>query len=327
MNTMKWLLRREYWEHKGSFFWAPAVVALVMVAVVALTIGYGMAAQPMDGTTTVVINGHQVTHSNMINAMGPDGKAMMANAVANGYIMAAAPLFGVLPFVVFFYCLSALYDDRRDRSILFWKSLPISDRDTVISKVVTALVLAPVITALLGVVTAAVIALITMFGAGFFGVHIVGAVLANKAFWLAPFQLIGLLPVCAVGGADRGLAAAGVELGKIEGFPVGGRPAPAAAGAAALGQLHHAVLHERGHRRQMGGRQYRAARSGQHRARLLAAFRSDRTGRPAQCRTHGRRGQCVRAVVDDLVAANRVDRRGCRRGHDCRGDPAAALAG
>ncbi|MFL6709194.1 MAG: hypothetical protein ACJ8HI_13410 [Massilia sp.] len=195
MNTMKWLLRREYWEHKGSFFWAPAVVALVMVAVVALTIGYGMAAQPMDGTTTVVINGHQVTHSNMINAMGPDGKAMMANAVANGYIMAAAPLFGVLPFVVFFYCLSALYDDRRDRSILFWKSLPISDRDTVISKAVTALVLAPVITALLGVVTAAVIALITMFGAGFFGVHIVGAVLANKAFWLAPFQLIGLLPV------------------------------------------------------------------------------------------------------------------------------------
>ena len=195
MNTMKWLLRREYWEHKGSFFWTPAVVALVMVAVVAFTLAYGLVSNPLETTTRVVINGHAVSQTTMTHAMGPEAKAMMANAVANGYIAAAAPLFGVLPFVVFFYCLSALYDDRRDRSILFWKSLPISDRDTVLSKALTALVLAPVITVVLGIVTAAVIALLTMFGAGFFGVHIVGTVLANKAFWLAPFQLVGLLPV------------------------------------------------------------------------------------------------------------------------------------
>jgi ABC-2 type transport system permease protein len=195
MNTMKWLLRREYWEHKGSFFWAPAVVAAVMVAVVAFTIAYGFVQNPLNGTTTVVINGHSVTHTNVINAIGPETKATMANAVANGYIAAAAPLFGVLPFVVFFYCLSALYDDRRDRSILFWKSLPISDRDTVASKALTALVLAPVITFLVGIVTALVIVLLTMFSAGLFGIHIVGPVLANKAFWLAPFQLLGLLPV------------------------------------------------------------------------------------------------------------------------------------
>src|SRR3546814_20822192 len=44
----------------------------------------------------------------------------------------------VLGFVVFFYCLGALYDDRRDRSILFWKSLPVSDASTVLSKVFSA---------------------------------------------------------------------------------------------------------------------------------------------------------------------------------------------
>jgi ABC-2 type transport system permease protein len=193
MKTMNWLIRREYWEHKGSMFWAPAVVALVMVAVVALTLAYGFMSPAMDGK--VIVNGHEFTRAAAVATMAQEQRVMMANAVANGYIAAAAPLFGVLPFVVFFYCLSALYDDRRDRSILFWKSLPISDRDTVLSKAITALVLAPVLTFVIGIVSAFVIVLLTMFGAGFFGIHIVGLVLGNPAFWLAPLQMLGLLPV------------------------------------------------------------------------------------------------------------------------------------
>ena len=50
----------------------------------------------------------------------------------------------VLVFVVFFYCLGALYDERKDRSVLFWKSLPLSDAQTVLSKALWALVVAPV---------------------------------------------------------------------------------------------------------------------------------------------------------------------------------------
>ncbi|WP_426114673.1 hypothetical protein [Massilia sp. PWRC2] len=197
MNTLKWLLRREYWEHKGAFFWAPAVVALVMVAMVAATLVFGFMSPAMNAH--VVINGNEFTRSAVVmSAMGPQARAAMANGVANGYIVAAAPLFGVLPFVVFFYCLSALYDDRRDRSILFWKSLPISDRDTVLSKALAALVLAPIVTFVIGIVAALVIVLLCLFGAGLFGVHIVGAVLANPAFWLAPLQMLGLLPVYAL---------------------------------------------------------------------------------------------------------------------------------
>ena len=48
-------------------------------------------------------------------------------------------------FVLFFYLLGALYDDRRDRSVLFWKSLPVSDTATVASKALAAMVIAPVI--------------------------------------------------------------------------------------------------------------------------------------------------------------------------------------
>jgi ABC-2 type transport system permease protein len=46
---------------------------------------------------------------------------------------------------MFFYLLYSLYDDRRDRSILFWKSMPVSDAMTVISKLVTGLWLVPLI--------------------------------------------------------------------------------------------------------------------------------------------------------------------------------------
>ena len=44
------------------------------------------------------------------------------------------------------YCLDALYSERRDRSILFWKSLPVSDVTTVVSKALVPLVVTPVLT-------------------------------------------------------------------------------------------------------------------------------------------------------------------------------------
>jgi ABC-2 type transport system permease protein len=49
----------------------------------------------------------------------------------------------VLGFVVFFFCLGSLYDERKDRSVLFWKSLPLSDGETVLSKATSALLVAP----------------------------------------------------------------------------------------------------------------------------------------------------------------------------------------
>jgi ABC-2 type transport system permease protein len=52
-----------------------------------------------------------------------------------------------------FYCLDALHGERRDRSILFWKSLPVSDRITVLSKATVPLVILPVLTFAIIVVT------------------------------------------------------------------------------------------------------------------------------------------------------------------------------
>ncbi|HVT03832.1 MAG TPA: ABC transporter permease, partial [Thermoanaerobaculia bacterium] len=52
-----------------------------------------------------------------------------------------------------FYCLDALYGERRDRSILFWKSLPVPDRTTVLSKVVIPLVVLPLLGFVIGQAT------------------------------------------------------------------------------------------------------------------------------------------------------------------------------
>ena len=57
MNTMKWLVRREFWEHKGMFFWAPLIAAgLIVLAATAASIK----ASASIGDR-VVVNGHPVT--------------------------------------------------------------------------------------------------------------------------------------------------------------------------------------------------------------------------------------------------------------------------
>ena len=193
MKTMKWLLRREYWENKGAFFWAPLVIALVMLAFIGATAGYALATHGLGDS--VIVNGHHMSKTQMLSAVPLEVRTKMAAVVANVWLAACAPLFAVLPVVVFFYCLAALYDDRRDRSILFWKSLPVSDQQTVLSKVVTAACVAPLITIAIGTGVSLLMVLIGLSAASFNGLHLFALVLGNPDFYLAPLRLVGLLPV------------------------------------------------------------------------------------------------------------------------------------
>jgi ABC-2 type transport system permease protein len=67
-------------------------------------------------------------------------------AIEAPYNMAAIMLILTAFIVGVFYCLDALYGERRDRSILFWKSLPVSDRTTLLSKATIPLVVLPLVT-------------------------------------------------------------------------------------------------------------------------------------------------------------------------------------
>jgi ABC-2 type transport system permease protein len=77
----------------------------------------------------------------------------LGNGIDISLLMASSWPFIVLAFVVFFYCLGALYDERKDRSVLFWKSLPVSDSETVLSKTASALLVAPVLAVAAGLAT------------------------------------------------------------------------------------------------------------------------------------------------------------------------------
>ena len=203
MNTMKWLLRREFWEHKGSMFWAPLLVGAAMVLLVTASIVYTSSVGKFQNNVTrihgegnaAVTVVSSSTIGTAFEAISEQKKQQTASMVANGYLAAGAPLFLILAAVVFFYCLGALHDERRDRSILFWKSLPVSDTETVLSKVTTAVIVAPLITIAIATFVSLVLLLIVGTAFAFHGVNMFARVLGNPALYLAPFQLLGLLPV------------------------------------------------------------------------------------------------------------------------------------
>jgi ABC-2 type transport system permease protein len=194
--TMKWLLRREFWEHKGSMFWAPAIVAALLVLLVGGTMAYGLATHGAPGF--VQIDGQTMSHGAFAAALPGETRAIVSKVASGMYLVGGAPLFIILSGVVFFYCLGALYDERRDRSILFWKSLPVSDGTTVLSKAVTALCVAPVITMGLAVVTSLLLLLIAGIGLSLGGINLFGSVLSQPDLYLQPLRLLALLPVYVV---------------------------------------------------------------------------------------------------------------------------------
>jgi ABC-2 type transport system permease protein len=69
-----------------------------------------------------------------VQAMAALDPAQRHKALAHPYDIAAGLIMMAAFIVSIFYSLDALYGERRDRSILFWKSLPVSDLTTVLAK-------------------------------------------------------------------------------------------------------------------------------------------------------------------------------------------------
>ena len=129
-RRMLWSLRRELWENH-SLYLAPLAVAALFVA------GY------LISTLRLVAK----IHTGLVLPLP------QLEALEQPYTFAALFIMGATFLVSFFYCLDALYSERRDRSILFWKSLPVSDLTTVLSKAGVALVVLPLLTFAITVVT------------------------------------------------------------------------------------------------------------------------------------------------------------------------------
>lgn len=140
-NKFKWLLKREFWENRGGFLWAPLITGAIISILTAIFAVIGLVRFKNSGMDSdLQFSGNMAEHARQIGGIGD-------TALLVGISLTTL----VLAFVVFFYALGCLYDDRRDRSALFWKSLPTSDLLMVLSKATWALLLAPVLSIAVGV--------------------------------------------------------------------------------------------------------------------------------------------------------------------------------
>ncbi len=119
-----WSVLREIWENK-SIYIAPSIVSAVILLGALVSAGH----LPDRRRAAMLLD-----------------EARRAAAIQLPYDIVAMILILTAFIVGFFYCLDALYGESRDRSILFWKSLPVSDRTTVLSKAcIPLLILPPII--------------------------------------------------------------------------------------------------------------------------------------------------------------------------------------
>jgi ABC-2 type transport system permease protein len=136
MTRFFWLIRREIWEHKAIWV-APAIVLVcLLLAVVTGNVHLGPIGE-MDTNTP-------------LGALPPEKQTALLLVVYGGLALVVDMVMGI---VAFFYALDSLYADRRDRSVLFWKSLPLSDAETVLSKFAVAGLVIPLV-ALAGAILA-----------------------------------------------------------------------------------------------------------------------------------------------------------------------------
>lgn len=144
------LLQRELWEHR-SIYIAPIVVAALMT----------LAAL----TGQVSVSGVEHVEMGIVGASNLPENARAA--VLSGIMIGLSIMFVIaMGILTIFYALDSLYAERKDRSILFWRSIPVTDSETVISKLLTAIVVIPLITFALIVATHLAVLLISSVWVG-----------------------------------------------------------------------------------------------------------------------------------------------------------------
>jgi len=122
-RPLYWSVRRELWENR-SIYIAPLVAAIVFL------LGFFIS---------------MISLRHRMRGVWPLDSAQGRDVFATRYELAAALIMGTALIVGIFYSLDALYGERRDRSILFWKSLPVSDLITVLSKLSIPIVILPLL--------------------------------------------------------------------------------------------------------------------------------------------------------------------------------------
>lgn len=193
MNTFTWLLKREYWEHRGGFKWVPLITGGVLVLVIAFALVTALTTANRHGIIVGNLNLDEISR-----AATPQQLEQVGAAINVSMYMLAMPIACLLGIVSFFYLLGSLYDERRDRSMLFWKSLPVSDVQTVLSKVVTVAFVAPLLALAATFATLLVYLVLLSIVFAVYGINPFTVLWLNASPLMVVVKLVALVPVNAL---------------------------------------------------------------------------------------------------------------------------------
>lgn len=144
IQTQIALLQRELWEHR-SLYVTPLVIAMLMILVAV--------------TGQVSINGEHLDLGIVGLSNAPENAR--SAALAGLMFVFFGMFYAAMGILSIFYCLDSLYAERKDRSILFWRSTPTTDFETVFSKLLVALLVIPLVTFVVVVATHIVVFIVT----------------------------------------------------------------------------------------------------------------------------------------------------------------------
>ena len=140
MKVLFTMIRREVQEHKVAFIYAPFAVALVLCFVIA-SVYFGVTdieTNEFNFSTEIYDEEYQEA---MLQA-SPEAKARVIRA---GLIFLGLPILLTVGFGLLAYSLSTFADERKDRSLIFWRSMPVSDLTTVLSKLLFVIFVVPLL--------------------------------------------------------------------------------------------------------------------------------------------------------------------------------------
>ena len=141
MRLLITLVKLELQEYKVGLIYAPFIVAFILSLVIVLVF-FGVAditTNEFNFSTSVYENGEAVE---WMRAATVDQKVAV---IRSGLVVLGFPIAFIMIFAVLSYSLGTFFEERKDKSIIFWRSLPISDLKTVLSKVFVVVFVAPLI--------------------------------------------------------------------------------------------------------------------------------------------------------------------------------------
>jgi len=138
IQVLKAMIVREIQEHKVAFVYAPFFVSIILCFVIASVYFGGTNIQTDQFNFSTEYYDEEIRQ-----AMQSVSSVSRIDIVRTGLLVLGFPILLTVGFGLLAYSLSTFADERKDRSLIFWRSLPVSDLTTVLSKVFIVTLIVP----------------------------------------------------------------------------------------------------------------------------------------------------------------------------------------